>query len=246
MLRGLSRPRAYLVPLVGCALALAVFAPPALRAESSTQTLRGNRAGVLGPVPLHAGLLVLHARSSGTENFAVDLITQDPDSSTPVTKDPTAFGDFYEMIDATGRYDGARTTLLKSDDEYYAHVSIVSGPFELTFEQPTRDAITVVHQTEFAGRGQQVTPYFALPAGTFTIAARSGNSALRVWLYGLDDQGSHAIGSDEAGYDEDELIDTTIAPDVTSATVALPGDGAYLISVNPDGAGPRDWTVTIR
>jgi hypothetical protein len=237
----------FLLPLLGGGLmVLAAWSDPLpLHAQSAHQTLRGSRVSVLGPVPLHAGLLVLHARSNGTENFAVDLVTQDPDSTVPVTRDPTAFGDFYDMINTTGRYDGARAVLLKSADSYYASVTITSGPFELTFEQPTVDAVSPVHQTDFSGKGQQVTPYFTLSAGVYTITARSKNSALRVWLYELGDDGGRAIGSDETGYD-DELIDTTINPEYTSPTVTLPNDGTYVLSMNPDGAGPRDWSVSIR
>lgn len=220
--------------------------PSAVDAAPAAQQLRGSHEGVLGPVHLHAGLLVLHARSNGSENFAVDVLTQDPDSSVPVTKDPTAFRDFYEMIDATGHYDGARTAILKSDDDYYVNVSMVSGPFELTFEQPTPDSVQAVHQTEFRGRGQQITPYFTLSAGSHTVTATSRASALRVWLYALDDLGGHALGSDEAGYDDDELIDTTIATDMSSVTIDAPSDGIYVFSMDPDGAGPFDWTVSIQ
>jgi hypothetical protein len=236
-----------LLLVFGCALAL-LTAPPAappLHAESAGPSLKGTHTGVLGPVSLHAGLVVLHAHSNGSENFAVDLITQDPSSPVPVTRDPEAFGDFYEMIDATGRCDGARTAILKTDDEYYANVSLVSGPFELTFEQPTPQSVSLVRQTDFSGKGQQVTPYFTLTAGSYVVTARSSNSALRVWLYELDDLGGHAIGSDETGYDEDKLIDTTISPEYTSASVTVPSDGIYLISMNPDGAGSRDWTVSV-
>ena len=101
------------------------------------------------------------------------------------------------MIDATGRYDGARTAILKTDDDYYINVSMVSGPFELTFEQPTPNAVQPVHLTDLSGKGQQVTPYFTLAAGSHTITATSKNSALRVWLYALDDLGGHALGSDD-------------------------------------------------
>src|SRR3954452_19959496 len=214
-------------------------------AAPAAQQLRGSHEGVIGPIRLHAGLLVMHARSNGSENFAVDLLTQDPDSSVPVTRDPTAFGAFYEMIDATGRYDGARTTILKSDDDYYVNVSMVSGPFELTFEQPTLNTVQPVHDTDCRGKGQQITPYFTLSAGAHTVTARSQNSALRVWLYELDALGGHALGSDEAGYDEDELIDTTISAEMSSVTITTPSDGIYLLSMNPDGAGPRDWTASI-
>src|SRR5689334_12619195 len=115
--------------IAGSVVALSIVwpGPAATDAAPSAQQLRGSQVGILGPVRLRAGLVVLHARSNGAENFAVDLITQDPDSPVPVTKDPTAFGDFYEMIDATGRYDGARTTILKTDNDYYANVSLVSG-----------------------------------------------------------------------------------------------------------------------
>lgn len=248
MTRRVLRMLALLMPLLGGALvALTVRSNPLpLYAQTVNQTLRGSRPGVLGPVPLRAGLLVLHARSNGSENFAVDLLTQDPDSKVPVTKDPTAFADFYDMVNTTGRYDGARAVLLKSDENYYASVTITSGPFELTFEQPTLETVSVVHQTEFSGKGQQVTPYFTLHAGTYTISARSQNSALRVWLFALGDEGGTAIGSDETGYDDDELIDTTINPEYTSPTVTLPDEGTYVLSMNPDGDGPRDWTVSVR
>src|SRR5262245_41993115 len=63
--------------VVACgALGLSILwpGPFAVDASPAAQQLRGSHEGVLGPVHLHAGLLVLHARSNGSESFAVDVL----------------------------------------------------------------------------------------------------------------------------------------------------------------------------
>jgi hypothetical protein len=212
-------------------------------------TIRGSTTGVYGPVALSAGLVVVRARSNGAANFAADLINQDPNNPTPVTRDPTASKDFYALFDDIGRFDGAATANLKQDDAYYMHVSLASGPFEFTFEQPTPESVTSVTQSSFTGgKGEHVTPYFTLFAGTFTVSAQpaDANTALRVKLYYVDDLGGGAIVSDQTGYYGDELIDTTIPPSYTSVSVTIPADGVYLIYVSSGGSGSGNWTVSVQ
>lgn len=204
-------------------------------------TFKGSEKTVLGPFDLHAGLVVVHGRSNGTGNFAVWLVRPAPGED--VTQ---SYGDRYLLVDAVGRYQGAAAALADVDGTYYLEVSMASGAYELTVEQPMPETVTPVDQRTFTGRAQQVTPVFSLPAGTYTINLDSGAYAVRVRFYRLDDLGGGAVVSDMTGYYGDELFDTTIPPGYTSVTVNLPDDGLYVLYVNAEGTGPLDWTVSVQ
>lgn len=246
---GLGRPLralALLIALGGLGGAGWAGAAP-VQAEGAAPAIQGSKPGVYGPVFLHAGLVVVRAKSNGAENFAAELINQDPANRTPVTRDPTASQDFYELFNAIGRFDGAATALLKQDDNYYLSVDLASGRFDVTFEQPSPDTVTTVNQTSFSGgRWQHVTPYFNLSAGPHTVSVSGDASALRAKLYYLDNLGGSVIVSDQTGYYEDELIDTTFPPFYTAVSVNAPADGVYLLYVNAGGDGTGNWTVTVQ
>jgi hypothetical protein len=236
------------------ALLLLLAAIPAVRAARPAlaqplPTLRGSQPGVYGPVPLHAGLVVVRARSNGAENFAADLVNQDPNNPTPVTQDPTAQKDFYALFNALNRFDGGATALLKQDDNYYLRVSLASAPFEVTFEQPTPNSVTPVAQTTFSGaKWQHVTPYFSLPAGSHTLSVQGADehTVLRVKLYQLDDLGGAAVTSGVTDYFGDELIDTSIPPAYASVPISIANDGVFIIYVSAEGSGPGNWIVSVQ
>lgn len=207
--------------------------------------LRGGRAGVLGPVRLHAGLVVVRARSNGTQNFAVDLKTQDRSKPLSVAQDPGAFRDYYALINTVGRVDGAAAAFLAVDDDYYVDVTLASGPFELVIEQPEPAKVNPVAQADFAGKGQQVTPYFTLSAGTYTVTAQTDSYGLRAWLYALDDLGGAPVASDLTGYYGTRLLDTTIPPGYTSVPITVPTDGVYVLYVDPQAPGSLEWTIAV-
>ncbi|MGI8553401.1 MAG: hypothetical protein ACR2PL_21855, partial [Dehalococcoidia bacterium] len=74
-----SRPTTLLTLIA--LVAIFAFAPrgaPPLRAQQTNPTLRGSQPGVLGPVALHAGVVIVRARSNGADLFTVALINQDP------------------------------------------------------------------------------------------------------------------------------------------------------------------------
>ncbi len=230
-------------------LALARPAAPHAHAQQTGPTLRGSTQGVYGPVFLHAGLVVVRAKSNGTENFGADLINQDPTNPTSITQDPYAFQDYYPLFNDIGRFDGAATAILMRDDNYYVSVGGAGGPFEFTFEQPTPATAAVAGQGPFSGQtGEHVTPYFRLTAGNHTVTALPGDAdtALVVKLYYIDDLGGGAIVSDQTGYYGDQLINTGFPPFYTSVTVTIPADGLYLLSVNSGGGGSGRWTVSVQ
>ncbi|HEY8745727.1 MAG TPA: hypothetical protein VIU62_21790 [Chloroflexota bacterium] len=230
-------------------LALARPAAPHARAQQVGSTLRGSTTGVYGPVALHAGLVVVRAKSNGTENFGADLINQDPTNPTPVTQDPYASQDNYSLFNDIGRFDGAATAILKQDDNYYVSVSGASGPFEFSFEQPTPATAAAAGQGPFSGQvGEHVTPYFRLATGEHTVTAQpaDADTVLKVKLYYIDDLGGGAIVSDQTGYYGDELIDTSFPPFYRSVTVTVPADGVYLLFVDSEGGGSGRWTVSVQ
>lgn len=208
---------------------------------SVVATFRGSDKAVLGPFDLHAGLTVIRARSNGTANFVVYLVMPAPGED--VTQ---SYGNRYLFIDAVGAYDGAAADIAKHDGSYYLEVSQASGAYQLTVSQPMPDTVTPVNQQSFDGHGQQVTPVFALPAGSHTVTAQADAYALRVRMYRLDDLGGGPVVSGATGYYGDELIDTTIPPGYTSVTVDLPADGLYVLYVNAEGTESLNWTVSVQ
>lgn len=190
-------------------------------------SFRGSYTGfstplVLGPVPLHAGVVVLRARHGGNANFVVSMATQD-EGKTP----EDSYGNRYLLINSIGRFEGAAAEMLRQDGDYYILVS-AGGAYEFQVEQPVPADVTPVSAREFSGEHQQVTPVFRLEAGTHTLHASSdGTGNFFVWLYQVDDLGGAAINGDYAG----RLIAVTNGPAAETATVTLRRGGLYLIHV---------------
>jgi len=219
-------------------------------------TFRGSHnsfstAEVVGPVPLHAGLVVLRARHGGTSNFSASLVTADPGKAPE-----DSYDNRYLMINEIGRYNGASATLLAEDGEYYILVG-AGGTYEFQIEQPLSDNVTPVDQRRFEGNGQQVTPVFALPPGTYTLRGTSdGDLNFRAWLYQVDDLGGAAVSSNYDG----RIIDITNGPADESATFTVPTErtptgeirnGLYLVAVYAGTLTPQggqqgaNWTIEI-
>ena len=119
-----------------------------------------------------------------------------------------------------------------------------SGAYQVTIEQPLPEAVTPGQEQSFSGQVQQVSPYFSLPAGAYTVSLQADpNESVVVRLYALDDLGGGAVISDQGDYRGDQLI----APgDPPSATITLPTNGIYLLYVDAEGNGSPKWTVTIQ
>lgn len=203
-------------------------------------TLRGSEKGVLGPFELSAGLAVVRGRSNGAGNFAVWLVMPAPGQEVV-----DSYDNRYLMMDSVGAYNGASGELLRRGGTYYFDVTLASGPYELSVEQPRPETVSAVDERTFSGRGQQVTRYFRLPAGAYTVNAENDSTALRVWLYRVDDLGGYAVVSPLTGYAGDRLMDTTIPPSYMSVPIDLPEDGIYILYVASEGTGSRAWKVSI-
>jgi hypothetical protein len=222
-----------------------------IRAQGSTNTFQGTGKGTPGPVTLHAGLAIVRARSNGTSNFTVSLVTQDPGATVS-----SSYNNRYLMIDSVGAYNGAAGTLLKQDGSYYFDVTQASGPFQLTVEQPTPETVQPVNQAGFSGKGQQVTSYFTLAPGSYTVTATNDSTTLKVRMYALDDLGGSAVVSPSTGFYGDELMDSTIPPGSLSVPITVnalgtnpdgtPIPGVFVFYMDPEGTGPGNWTVSVQ
>lgn len=199
-----------------------------------------SKPEVLGPFPLHGGLVVVRARHGGTANFVVSLVTQDP-GKTP----EDSYENRYLLINSIGRYDGASAVLAKQDGDYYLLLS-AGGTYDLRVEQPMPDNVTPVTTREFSGQHDQVTPVFALPAGTHRITATStGNLNLILRMYQVDDLGGAAVSTEYDGrlinYPN---VDAPAGPYNTTVTVDLPKDGLYLFHIYTTPQDAR-WTLRV-
>lgn len=218
-----------------------------LHAQSCSNTIRDSKQGIVGCVQLHAGLVIAHVKSNGTQTFDVDLRTQDPNGK-PLSQDPNAYKEYYQLYSVDGRVEGSAAVMLRTDDTYYLGVNRASGPYEFTFEQPTPATVSPVNQTSFSGKAQQVTPVFRLPAGPMTVNVQSDSFYLRLWLYQIDDLGGGAVPPAAApDASKGTLVDVTGgAPSQGSVGVVIPSDGLYLFYVFPGGVGSLAWNVSIQ
>jgi hypothetical protein len=236
---------------LACLVVLSVSSAP-VHAQSVSPNLRGSNTGVLGPISLHAGLAIVHAQSNGGQNFAADLISQDPSKAVSVLQDPqNGFKAYYSLMNLAGSYKGSVAVMLPADDTYYIWVTLASGPYQFSVEQPVPDSVTPVAQTSFSGKSLQVTPVFDLAAGTYTVSAQSSSTSLRVWLYSIDDLGGAAVTAPTSVYSPDNrLIDSeTGSPtpgSAASVSVTVPQTGPYLMYVDAEGAGPANWSISVQ
>lgn len=246
MFRRIARHSALLALLVAFS-ALAGQPAGRLHAQACSTTIRDSKQGIVGCVQLHAGLVIAHVKSNGTQTFDVDLRTQDP-AGKPLSQDPNAYKDYYQLYSVDGRVDGAAAVMLRTDDTYYLGVNAASGPYEFTFEQPAPATVSPVNQTSFTGKAQQVTPVFPLTAGPMTVTVQSDSFDLRLWLYQIDDLGGGAVppaATPDAS--KGTLVDVTGgAPSKGSVSVVIPSDGLYLFYVYPGGVGSMAWSVSIQ
>jgi hypothetical protein len=220
---------------------------PHANAQTCSNTFRDSKQGIVGCITLHAGLVIAHVKSNGTQTFDVDLRTQDP-AGKPLTQDPNAYKTYYQLYSVDGRVDGSVAVMLKTDDTYYLSVNSASGPYEFTFEQPTPATVNPVNQTSFTGKAQQVTPVFHLSAGPMTVTVQSDSFALRLWLYQIDDLGGGAVPpAAQPDASAGTLLDVTGgAPSRGTVAVTIPADGLYFFYVDPVGVGSTAWSVAIQ
>jgi hypothetical protein len=227
-------------------LAIALPASYSLAQAQPAGSIRGSGLAVYGPVSLHAGLMVLHARHNGTANFVVTLLQPGPQTPNPVAADPDALSNnavYTEgMINAIGTYNGASALIVPTDGAYYLQVNAANGPYELTPEQPSPTTANVVSQHSFTGKGQAVSPIFTLSAGSYTLGltGRGDDCCERVSLYYIDDLGGGLVtmADSYAG----RLIDMSY-PGLSSVRVDIAQDGLYMLFMDDvDG----NWTVALQ
>lgn len=250
MLNRLTRTLARYGVIAAVALGLATTAGAgSAHAQDAGQapviaTFRGNSDGrssvVLGPTSLHAGLVVVRARATSASVFSVEL------ASAPAGLSPLTDYDFSRLVINDGlRYDGAVATLLPKDNDYFVVVS-VSGAYVITLEQPDPTNVTPVSARTFSSVGDDVTPVFALPAGTYTIHITSAaTSRLFASFFQVDDLGGSPVFE---GYDG-RFIQAASGPFDESATFTLRRPGLLLFFINAGSYEPRTdpptWTITV-
>jgi hypothetical protein len=244
------RTRLALLPLMLFALlTLTAAQAPRARAQACSNTIKDTKNGVAGCVQLHAGVVVVHTRYNGSGFFSADLQTQDPAASRPLSQDPSAYKNSYQLYNSSGRIAGAAAMMVPSDNTYYLSVD-ASGPYEFTFEQPTPATVTAVNQTSFTGKAQDVTPYFHLPAGPMTVNVQTDSTALQFWLYGVDDLGGGAVpaATDPNTFDGRLVSAGPEGPPISrSINVVIPADGIYFFyAIAYGSSGSFSWTASVQ
>ena len=196
---------------------------------------------VLGPVALEAGLVVVNARHGGRANFTLWL-QLGGDRQTGEGLQET-----HLLINEAGRFDGGAAELLRSPGDWYLIVT-ADGPYQFLVEQPREGNVTPVEARHFEGENQDVTPVFALPAGTYTLHLTSGaDIALTAWLYQVDDLGGAAVFTDD--YDGRFFVSSRPGPYDEAVTLTLRRPGRFLARVDAAALSstraPDTWTLTI-
>lgn len=237
--------------ILALAASLLVFSAGGSRhvsAQGISGTLQSTTTGVLGPLPLHAGLTIIHGRNNGTSNWAADLISQDP-TKVSVTQDPqNGFEDYQSLFNLIGTFNGSIAVMVPANDNYYIWVTLASGAYQFSVDQPIPETVTPVNQSSFSGKQQQVTPVFNMVAGTYTISASSTSTSLRVYMYEIDDLGGYVVqpvnGSDSP---DGRVLDLNASSASTSGSVqvSLTDNSPYVIYVDAEGAGTANWTLSI-
>jgi hypothetical protein len=244
----ISPYRFALLPLFAAAVFL--FAAPSaspVHAQACSNTIKDSKKGVAGCVQLHAGVVIAHTRYNGSGFFSADLQTQDPTSARPLSQDPSAYKNSYQLFNSSGRIDGAAAMMVPSDNTYYL-VMDASGPYEFTFEQPTPATVTAVNQTSFTGKAQDVTPYFHLSKGPMTVNVQADSTALQFWLYGVDALGGGAVpAAVDPNTSDGRLVSAgPEGPPITrSINVVIPSDGIYFFyAIAYGSSGSFSWTAS--
>jgi hypothetical protein len=232
-----TRPRRTLAQVAG-------QAPP-------VESFRGSYNGwsspaYLGPVGLHAGLVVVRARHGGQSNFGASILTPKAGSPFPRTGDRYAEYEWTTLlINSAGRYVGAAAAILPTDGDYFLEVG-AAGAYEFVLEQPTPANVTPVLERTFTGEAQDVTPVFALDRGSYTVRVTSpADLGLAAWLYEVDDLGGAAINGDYAG----RFASRTSGPFDEATSFNARRAGLYMVAVDATSLSatdaPTTWTVTV-
>ncbi|HTE87313.1 MAG TPA: hypothetical protein VK821_21600 [Dehalococcoidia bacterium] len=218
-------------------------------AQACSTTIKDSRKGVVGCVQLHAGVVIAHTRYNGSGVFFADLQTQDPTAAKPLSQDPSAYKNSYQLFNSSGRVGGAAALMVPSDNTYYLVID-ASGPYEFNFEQPTPETVSPVNQTSFTGKAQDVSPYFQLPAGPMSVTIQADSTALQFWLYGVDDLGGGPIpAATDANSSDGRLVSAGPEGPPISRTinVVIPTDGIYFFyAIAYGSAGSFSWTASVQ
>src|SRR4051812_38151171 len=129
MLRHSARRIPLLTLLAAALFTLAGQPPGRLHAQTCSNSIRDSKLGIVSCVQLHAGLVIAHVKYNGTQTFDVDLLTQDP-AGKPLSQDPNAYKDRYQLYSIDARVDGSAAVMLKTDETYYVSINRASGAYE--------------------------------------------------------------------------------------------------------------------
>lgn len=234
---------------------LGALAAPALlqrnASRASAQAIPGapvlrGAAGksIQGPVSLNAGMVVLRAQHNGASNFGVTLFLPSAGETAQQNYDDGSFSDYSSPYNEIGAYRGGAVSVLGTPGDHYLAVD-ASGAYQISLEQPLPSNVTGSRQATFSGRGNDVTPYFTLPAGITSLSVDTSSTSLRAWLYHLDDLGGAPLPDGINVYDG-RFFDFSFPDNQSSYPVRLPDSGPYLLAVNNLLTVTDAWTLTFR
>jgi len=158
-------------------------------AQETPVTFRGTANGrdTSHSVDLHQGLVVVHARHAGAQNFQLTLALPEPGQDVFRRRDEA-----ISIFNEVGRYDGGSAGRVRKGGSYVLAL-YASGSYEITIEQPPLAEVAEPGQTEFSGSGHTVTPVLQIPAGTHRISFTHDGQAsfgprglAQVWLLDMD------------------------------------------------------------
>ena len=252
--------RGFLTAAGGVLLAEFATATPLLRGAPAAraQAIPGaplfkGAAGVsiVGSVSLGAAVTVLRAQHNGNANFTVELFVPAPGETAEQSATLADYSDAFLVFDLIGAVKPATAVLTTEPGDHYLQVT-ASGAWQISVEQPLPELLTPTLKTSFSGRGTDVSPYFLLPPTISSISVSTNSSALRAWLYHIDDVGGEAIEAGVISYDN-RIFDFTDPSNAPSFPVALPvpvdengvpqNSGPYVLAVNNLG-NLEEWTIS--
>jgi hypothetical protein len=234
--------------------ALGLVAAPRLLSLSATQAQAQAIPGapsftgvagenmIVGPIPLGAGVTVLRAQHNGAANFTASLFVPQAGLDAATANTLAEFDESFLVFDLIGAVKSAGAALVGVAGDHYLAVT-ASGAWQISVEQPLPENIKPVQQTTFTGKGEDVSPYFTLPANVTSISLQTTSTSLRAWLYHIDDLGGEAV---QAGLNilDARIFDQTFPGSQTSYPITLPDAGPYVLAVTADVENKDPWTIS--
>ena len=179
--------------------------------------LNGNGNQTTAPFALKAGLAVFQSVRSATDGyFYIDVFD--------------ASGNQRTVASGSNQVDITHTANVPADGMYVLRVQAERG-WTVNIWQPKANYAPPPASQRWSGKYWQVTPLFSLKGGQAVFHAVSLNS-VKQFDASLLDQNGLPVGT---------ILNAPGAAD-QQITLAIPGDGVYLIEVVSDG----DWTLEVQ